>query len=102
MHNINGAANQLFLNWSTLQWCKNITKNHYDNKEFYKIFNPFPHVKILDQTKLEAFADKSNVMKMIISVFDRRENIVGKGESACSSTFSFSHNVFKMLLSQTR
>ena len=33
---------------------------------------------------------------MIISAFDRVENIEGKGD------FSFSHNVFKRLLSQTR
>ena len=39
---------------------------------------------------------------MIISVFDREENIVGKGEIACTSNFSFSHNVFKRLLSQRR
>ena len=37
---------------------------------------------------------------MIISVFDRVENIVGKGEIACASNFSSSHNVFKRLLSQ--
>ena len=43
--------------------------------------NPFPHYKILDQTKLKAFAGNNlNVTKMIISVFDRVENIVGKGE----------------------
>ena len=61
---------------------------------------PFPHDKILDQTKFKAFADnKLNVTKMIISVFDRVENIVGKGEIACTSNFSFSHNVFKRLLS---
>ena len=66
-------------------------------------FNPFPHEKILDQTKLKAFADnKLKVSKIIISVFDRVENIVGKGEIACTSNFSFSHNVFKRLLSQTR
>ena len=35
---------------------------------------------------------------MIISVFDRVENTVGKGEIACTSNFSFSHNVFKRLL----
>ena len=35
--------------------------------------------------------------KMIISVFDRVENIVGKGEIACTSNFSFSNNVFKGL-----
>ena len=58
--------------------------------------------KILDQTKLKAFADdKLNVINMIISVFDRVENIVGKGEIACTSNFSFSHNVFNRLLSQT-
>ena len=64
-------------------------------------FNPFPHDKILDKTKLKAFADdKLNVTKMIFSIFDRVENIVGKGEIACTSHFSFSHNVFKRLLSQ--
>ena len=34
---------------------------------------------------------------MIISVFDRVENIVGNGEIACTSNFSFSYNVFKRL-----
>ena len=38
---------------------------------------------------------------MVISVFDRVENIVGKGEIAWTSNFSFTHNVFKRLLSQT-
>ena len=47
------------------------------------------HDKILGQTKFKAFADdKLNVRKMI-SVFDRVENIVGKGEIACTSNFSF-------------
>ena len=68
-----------------------------------KGLNPFPHDKILDQTRLKAFADdKLNVTKMIISDFDRVDNIVGKGEIACTSNFSFSHNVFKRLLSQRR
>ena len=45
--------------------------------------NQFPHDNILDHTKLKAFADdKSNVTKLIIPVFDRVENIVGKGEIA--------------------
>ena len=43
----------------------------------------------------------TNVTKIIISVFGRVENIVGKKESACTSTFSFPHNVFKRLFSQT-
>ena len=38
---------------------------------------------------------------MAISVFDRVENIVGKGEIACISNFSFSLDVVKRLLSQT-
>ena len=45
--------------------------------------NPLTDVKILDQTKLKAFTDdKLYVTKIIISVFDRVENIVGKGEIA--------------------
>ena len=40
---------------------------------------PVPYDKILDQTKLRAFANNiSNAKKMIISVFDRVENIVVK------------------------
>ena len=65
--------------------------------------NPFPHDKILDKTKLKAFVDdKLNVTNLTISVFDRVENIVGKGEIARVSNFSFSHNVFKRLLFQPR
>ena len=66
-------------------------------------FNPFPRDKLLNQTKLKAFADDIlNVTKMKISVFDRVENIVGKGEIACTSNSSFFHNVFKRLLSHIR
>ena len=62
--------------------------------------NPFSHNKIFIKTKLKPFAeDKLNVTKLIISVCDKVENIVGKGEIACTSNFSFSHNVFKRLLS---
>ena len=42
-----------------------------------------PNDKILDVTKLKAFADDNiNVAQMMIFVFDRVENIVGKGEDA--------------------
>ena len=59
-------------------------------------YNPFTLDKILDQTTLKAFVDdKLNVTKMMKSVFDSAENIVGKGEIACASNFSFSHYVFK-------
>ena len=33
---------------------------------------------------MKAFADKLNVTKMILSVFDRVENLVEKGEIACT------------------
>ena len=67
------------------------------------LFLLLKHFIILDQTKLRAFADdKFNLTKMVISVFDREENVVGKGEIACTSNFSFIHNVFKRLLSQRR
>ena len=47
------------------------------------MINSLPNDKILDMTKLKAFADhRINVAQMIISSFDRVENIVGKGENA--------------------
>ena len=47
------------------------------------MFNSLPIDKILDRTKLKAFADdKLNVAKMIIFLLDRIENIVKKGENA--------------------
>ena len=39
---------------------------------------------------------------MMISVLDRIESIVGKGEIAITSNFYLSHDVFKRLLSQIR
>ena len=85
------------------------TDGHMDGLGNYSIqpklytVNPFPHDKILDQTKLKAFADdKLDITKMIISVFDRVENIVGKGKISCTSNFFFSHNFFKRLLFQRR
>ena len=46
-------------------------------------FNPLPYNNIWDATKLKAIADdKSNIDKMTISLFDRVENSVGKGENA--------------------
>ena len=45
--------------------------------------NPLTDDKILDLTKLKAFAnDKLNQVKMMISLYDRKENTVGKGENA--------------------
>ena len=60
------------------------------------MFNSLPIDKILDRTKLKAFADdKLNVAKMIIFLLNRIENIVKKGENAGYQHFSFSNNVFK-------
>ena len=43
-----------------------------------------PNYKILDWSKLKAFADDNiTVLKMKIFVFDRVESNVGKGENAC-------------------
>ena len=59
------------------------------------VFNTLPNDKILDWTKLKAFADdKLDVAKIMISVYDWVENIVGKEENAGY------HNVFKRFLSE--
>ena len=63
------------------------------------LFNSLPNNKILDVIKFKGFAcDKINVAQMLISVFDRVENSVGKGEK-CQQHFSpfpalFSKGVF--------
>ena len=46
--------------------------------------------------------DKSNVAKIMISVGERVENIVRKGEMLITSNFSFSHNVFKSFQSHQK
>ena len=49
----------------------------------------FPNDRILDMTKLKAFADdKLNVAKMMIYLFNRVENSVRKGENAGYQYFS--------------
>ena len=50
-------------------------------------FNPLPN-KIFDVTKLKVFADnKLNFAKMTISLFNRVENTVRKGENADNQYF---------------
>ena len=61
-------------------------------------FKPFPNDKILNWSKFKAFADdKINGGKKLetVDLHWRAENIVGKGENAGYSIFSFSYNVFK-------
>ena len=51
-------------------------------------FNPLPNNKILDMTKLKAFANnKLNFAKMVISLFHRVENTGGKGKNAFQKCF---------------
>ena len=46
-------------------------------------FSSLPNDKILDQPKLKAFADGNrDVVEIMISLLDRVENTVGKGENA--------------------
>ena len=53
--------------------------------------NPSPNDRILDRSKLKAFADdKINLTEKLKLVFRRVENMV-------TSIFSFSHSVFKSL-----
>ena len=56
--------------------------------KIYKMFNPLPHDKIFEVTKLKVFADdKWNVAAMTIFLFDKVENTVGKGENAGNQHF---------------
>ena len=52
------------------------------------LLNSLPKDKIFDVTKLKAFADEKIIIaQMMISVFDRVENIVEKGENAGNQHF---------------
>ena len=65
--------------------------------------NPFPHNKILEPKKWKAFADgKLKVTKMIISVFDRVENIVKKRRTFLYKQFLLFPQCFQKAFSQTR
>ena len=65
------------------------------------VFISLPNDKILDWSRLKAFADENfNITKTMISVCGRVENIVGK--MLVISIFLFSHNVFKSFLFQGR
>ena len=60
-----------------------------------EIINSLANDNVLAVTKLKAFADdKFNIGKMKISLFDRVENIVGKGENAGYQHFFLFPNVF--------
>ena len=66
-------------------------------------FKPLPKNKILDVTKLKAFADKLNVASLMISLLDRVENTVEKGENAGYQHFLlFQQFFFQIFLLQGR
>ena len=66
-----------FIQQSTISWSRKVLR-YTENS-----LNSIPNNKILDLTKLKAFADdKFNVTKLTIFLFDRVENIVGKGKNA--------------------
>ena len=67
------------------------------------LFNCLTNDKILDWSKLKAFADdKINVTEKIKFILGRVENIVENGENAGNQHFSFSHNVFTRCPIQSR
>ena len=58
------------------------------NTRIVKGLNSLPNNKILDWSKLKAFGDEKFIMvKMMISLCDMVENIVGKGENAAYQHF---------------
>ena len=60
------------------------------------MFNPFPHDKLLNQTKLKTFScDILNVTKMIISVFDRAEKHCGKRRNCLYKQFLIFQQCFQ-------
>ena len=60
----------------------------FSNETRECVFNCLPNDTIVEVTKLKAFADDMlNMAKMMISLFDRVENTVGKGENACYQHF---------------
>ena len=62
--------------------------NHLTEWELIMLYNPSPDIKILDVTKLKAFAhDKFIITKTTTSLFGRRENTVGKGENDGNQRF---------------
>ena len=53
------------------------------SQDYVEQVNSLPNDKILDQSKLKAFADdKIDFVEMMIYILDMVENTVGKGENA--------------------
>ena len=72
----------------------------YAGQELVAI-EPFPKRQILDHSKLKDFAE-DNFMKMAKSSQNREKTLWEKEKLLVMSNFSFSHSVFKRLVSQGR
>ena len=65
----------------------------------WSCINSLSNDKVPAGSKLKVFADvKIKLAEMMIFVFDRIKNIVGKAENAVNQLFTFSCNVFKGLI----
>ena len=85
----------LHLQSNSQQLCK------FQSKTVSDWLNPLPNDKSRARTKLKALADnKFNVVKRLISLTDRVENIVGKRENAGYQHFILFLQCFQMLLCQ--
>ena len=77
----------------TPNWFSHLRLCHFVNLEkkvtdWLFFLNSLPDNKILDWSQLKAFADgKLKELNIMIFVFDRVENIVGKGENAGNQHF---------------
>ena len=100
---MNSLPNNKFLDWFTIKAFADDKLNVAENLKFVfgrvenivgigekkmhfllfsQCFNSLPNDKILDVTKLKAFADdKLNIVKTMISLYNREENTVEKGEN---------------------
>ena len=69
---------------NTLWFVLEIVRTKWTNEvSFNDIVNSLPNDKILDWSRLKAFADdKLNLIEKLKFVLERAENIVGKGENA--------------------
>ena len=64
-------------------FCDRMSKSAVYNVDIWCRINPVLKDKILTWSKLKAFADnKLDVVEVMISIFDRVENTVEKGENA--------------------
>ena len=62
----------------------------------YYYFNSIPKNNFLDWIKFKAFADKLDIAKLMISILDRIEHVVGKGENAGYKHFVLFPRCFQM------